>query len=222
MRASTLLLPVIALLLSPAQGQPGAAPSPARFQSIELRGGGVVTVRHGATHRVRVGGESSGRPIRSEGETLVIDRCARPCPRGHRIEVEIVTPEIARLAVRDGGLIQLVGAFPSQAAAAAAVSSGGTIDMRPLEAASVSAAVNDGGRIFARPRRELAATVSDGGNITYWGEAAVTSSVRRGGVVAQGAAADLRAPLARLDPPLPALKALRPVAGTHRPRHGKE
>jgi hypothetical protein len=222
MRVSTLLLPVIASLLASAQSQPGAAASPAQFQSIELRGGGTVTVRHGATHRVRVSGDSSGRPIHSEGENLVIDRCARPCARGHRIEVEIVTPAIARLAVRDGGLIQLVGAFPSQAAVAASVSSGGTIDMRPLEAARVSAAVNDGGRILARPGREMAATVADGGNITYWGDAAVTSSVRRGGVVAQGAAADLRAPVARLDPPLPALLALPPVPAVPRPRHGKE
>jgi len=222
MRASTLLLPVVASLLAPAQSQPGAAASPADFRSIELRGGGVVTVRHGATRRVRVGGESSGRPIRSEGEELVIERCSRPCPRGHRIEVEIVTPEISRLAVADGGLIQLVGEFPSQAAVAASVSSGGTIDMRSLGAARLSATVSDGGRILANPGGAMTAAVSDGGNITYWGEAAVTSSVRRGGVVVKGAAADLRAPIARLDPPLPPLTALPPVPAVTRLPHGEE
>jgi hypothetical protein len=222
MRVSTLLLPVIASLLVSAQSQPGAAASPAQFQSIELRGGGTVTVRHGATHRVRVTGDSSRRPILADGDNLVIDRCARPCPGGHRIDVEIVTPAIARLAVRDGGLIQLVGAFPSQAAVAASVSSGGTIDMRLLEAASVSAAVNDGGRILARPGREMTAAVSDGGSITYWGKAAVTSSVRRGGVVVQGAAADLRAPIARHDQPLRAPRALDPIQAVPKPRHGKE
>ena len=123
MRLSTLLLPVIASLLAPAQSQPSAA-TPTDFRSIELRGGGIVTVRHGATRRVRVSGENSGRPIRSDGDELVIERCSRHCPRGHRIEVEIVTPEIARLAVTDGGLIRLVGDFPPQAAVAASVSSG--------------------------------------------------------------------------------------------------
>ncbi len=192
------------LLLTVLASFPAAAPAaPSGFRSIELRGGGAVTVRHGPAHRVTVRSGGADRPIRYEGDKLVIDRCRRPCPNGHRIEVEIATPAIAGLAVTDGGMIQLVGGFPSQAEVAAAVSSGGTIDIRRLGAAHVTAAVAQGGRIFASAGRELTAAVLDGGIVTYWGNPKVTSSVRRGGAVVRGAAADLRRPVAQLDPGMP-------------------
>jgi hypothetical protein len=201
MRASILLLAILAPLPAAAQGPAGAS----AFESIELRGGGIVTVRHGRERRVTVRGGGADRPIRSEGDRLVIDRCRRPCPGGHRIEVDIATPALAGLAVTDGGVIQIVGGFPPQPEMAAAVSSGGTIDIRSLDAARVTAAVSQGGRIMTSPGRELTAAVSNGGIVTYWGDPRVTSSVRRGGAVVRGAAADRRVPLAQLDPPLPLL-----------------
>ena len=94
--------------------------------------------------------------------------------------------------------------------------------MRRLEAAQVSATVSNGGRILASPGRQLTAAVSDGGIVTYWGKAEVTSSVRRGGAVVQGESADLRTPIAGLDPPLPPLRALRPIQAVPRPRDGEE
>jgi hypothetical protein len=217
MRASTLLL-LTALASLPVAAGAQAKPAALTFESIELRGGGIVTVRHGPVHRVTVLRGGADRAIRPEGDKLVIDRCRRPCPGGHRIEVEIVTPRIAGLAVADGGMIQLAGGFPSQAELAAAVSSGGTVDARPLAAARVTAAVAQGGRILASAGRELTAAVLDGGIVTYWGNPKVTSSVRRGGAVVRGAAADLRRPMARLDqgmppppaPPVPPMPARRP------------
>lgn len=203
MRASILLLAVLGSHKAAAHGQAPAAAS--TFQSIELRGGGVVTVRHGPVHSVTVRRGGADRPIRSQGDKLVIDRCRRPCPGGHRIEVEIATPRISGLAVTDGGVIQLVGGFPAQAELAAAVSSGGTVDARPLAAARVTAAVSQGGRILASAGRELTAAVLDGGIVTYWGDPKVTSSVRRGGSVVRGESADRRLPISRLDPPLPKL-----------------
>jgi hypothetical protein len=201
MRASTLILAALASLPVAADAQAPAAAS--TFRSIELRGGGTVTVRHAPAHRVTVRSGGAGRAIIYEGDKLVIDRCRRPCPAGHRIEVEVATPRIAGLAVTDGGLIQLVGAFPAQAEVAAAVSSGGRIDMRRLGATHVTAAVVQGGGILASAGRELTAAVIDGGIVTYWGDPKVTSSVRRGGAVVRGAAADLRRPIAQLDPGMP-------------------
>ena len=201
MRASTLILAALAALPAAALAQaPAAAPS---FRSIELRGGGTVTVRHGPVGRVAVRSGGASRAIRYEGETLVIDRCRRPCPAGHRIEVEVTAPRLAGLAVTDGGTIQLVDSFPPQAEVAAAVSSGGTIDIRRLGAGHVTAAVSQGGRILASAGRELTAAVLDGGLVTYWGNPKVTSSVRRGGAVVRGAAADLRRPVAQLGPGMP-------------------
>jgi hypothetical protein len=199
MRASTLILAALAALPAAAGAQAPAS----GFRSIELRGGGTVNVRHGPAPRVTVRSGGAGRAIRYEGDKLVIDRCRRPCPAGHRIEVEIVAPTLAGLAVSDGGTIQLDGAFPAQAEVAAAVSSGGTIDMRRLGAAHVTAAVSQGGRIFASAGRELTAAVLDGGLVTYWGDPKVTSSVRRGGGVVRGSAADLRRPVAQLSPGMP-------------------
>ena len=209
MRGPTFLLALLALVGS-ASAQPSATQAPESFRSIELRGGGSVTVRHGPERRVTVLGDNPGRPIRTDGDRIVINHCAGHCPRGHRIAVEIVTPELSRLAVADGGRIELSGEFPPQRAVAASVSSGGTIDLRPLEAAQVAAAVEHGGRILARPGRSLAATVSHGGNVTYWGEASVTSSIRHGGVVERGDPDELRRPVAQLDqrlapPPVPAI-----------------
>jgi hypothetical protein len=216
MRAFALLLALAAAAaVGPASAQPADPGMPASFQSIELRGGGIVTVRHGPTRQVIVRGDNPGRPLRIEGNQLLIDRCSGNCPRGHRIEIEIVTPELSRIAVTDGGRIALEGAFPPQAALTASVSSGGTIDARPLEADRVTAAVDQGGRILARPGRELAASISDGGNVTYWGDPAVRSAVVRGGVVQRGDTADLRLPLAGLDaelvpPPVPAVPPMPP------------
>jgi hypothetical protein len=201
MRASNLMLAALASVATAGEAQAPAAAS--TFQSIELRGGGTVTVRHGPVRRVAVRSGGAGRAIRYEGDKLVIDRCGRPCPAGHRIEVDVTAPSLAGLAVTDGGTIQLVDGFPSQAEVAAAVSSGGTIDMRRLGAARVTAAVAQGGRIFATAGRELTAAVLDGGLVTYWGNPKVTSSVRRGGAVVRGAAADLRRPVARLNPGMP-------------------
>ena len=193
MRRSILLFPLASVLTGPASGQPTA--QSLSFQSIELQGGGIVTVRHGPTRQVTVSYENPDRPIRTVGDRLVIAPCSGECPRGHHIEVEVVTPAVSRVAVTDGGILHVVGDFPRQAAATASVSSGGTVDVRWLEASKVAASVSNGGRILARPGRELTARISDGGSITYWGDAAVTSSVRRGGVVVQGAPEELRTPI---------------------------
>lgn len=208
MRASILMLAALAAFSAGAEAQ---APAASNFQSVELRGGGTVTVRHAPARRVIVRSGGAGRAIRYEGDKLVIDRCARPCPGGHRIDVEIATPRLAGLAVADGGLIQLDGGFPAQAEVAAAVSSGGTIDMRRLGAAHVTAAVVQGGRILASAGRELTAAVLDGGMVTYWGNPKVTSSVRRGGAVVRGSAADLRRPVAQLNPGMPPPPPVPPV-----------
>jgi hypothetical protein len=207
MRASTLILAALASLPVAADAQAPAAAS--AFRSIELRGGGTVTVRHAPAHRVTVRSGGAGRAIRYEGDKLVIDRCRRPCPAGHRIEV--ATPRITALAVTDGGLIQLVGGFPAQAEVTAAVSSGGTIDMRRLGATHVTAAVVQGGGILASAGRGLTAAVIDGGIVTYWGDPKVTSSVSRGGAVVRGAAGDLRRPVAQLSPGMPPPPPIPPV-----------
>jgi hypothetical protein len=194
MRASILLLPLLAFLVGQASPQPTNAAASGGFGSIELQGGGIVTVRHGPTRSVTVSYENPDRPVCADGDRLVIAPCRGAC-RDHHIEVDIVTPAVSRLAVTDAGVLHVVGDFPGQATVAASVSGGGTLDIRWLDAGHVSASVSRGGRILTRPGRQLAASISDGGYITYWGDAVVTSSVQRGGAVVRGTPAELRTPV---------------------------
>lgn len=169
------------------------------FRSIELRNGGHVIVRHGQTQRVTV---LSGKPrVRlAENERLVIDHCKQDCPRGERVRVEIITPEVSAVAVSNGGRLQTLGAFPARADIAAAVESGGMIDIRSIPADAVTAAIDSGGRIFTTARKTLNAAVVSGGGITYWGNAQVQQAISDGGVVQKGTPGDHDKPLSELGP----------------------
>ena len=211
MRATALLASLVAAALSgPAASQVEPAVALGDFRSVELRGGGRATVRHGPIRAfaLREGNFEISR-VEVVGDRLVIERCRDQCPRGYRLEVEVTAPEIDALAVTDGGLLQASGDFPVRPAVTAAVSSGGMVDARALSAEQVTASVSHGGGILVRPGRDMNASVSNGGIVTYWGEARVRSSVRHGGAVVRGAAADRDRPLAHMHPqppgPLPIL-----------------
>lgn len=193
------------LALAPTSG-PAQTMTVPPFDSVALRSGGKVTIRHGPARRVTIRqGSARHNPIRVVDRRLTIDHCPRGCPRGDRLIVEIVTPRLAAVSVSDGGLLQVQAGFPPQAAISAAVFSGGAIDIRALGAASIAASVAQGGLIFARPRERLVASVLQGGRIAYWGTPAVQSSVRHGGVVERGAAADAERPFVELHPNPPPL-----------------
>ena len=127
--------------------------------------------------------------------------------------VEVVTPQIARVSITDGGTIESRG-NSAQSEIAASVTSGGTIDIRTIRVDRVNASVSEGGRIFTRPQASMFATVVNGGNITYWGKAQVQSSIGGGGVVTEGDADEIDKPLSELTslqespppaPPLPVM-----------------
>jgi hypothetical protein len=111
-----------------------------------------------------------------------------------------VTPGLAAVAVAEGGTIQSRGDFPPQPQIGIAVSQGGTIDIRSMAVANVTASVESGGRILTKPSTALSAKVEQGGVITYWGDAVVESSVRHGGAVVKGTPADADKSLAELGP----------------------
>ena len=159
----------------------------APFRSVELRNGGNVILRHGPTQRVTFlkGSPGSTQVAVSSDDRLVID-CMSKHARGYELEIEIVTPELAGLSVAHGGTIQTRGSFPPQAEIGVSVDNGGTVDIRSMSVGSVSASVLSGGRILAKPLTMLAATVVEGGSITYWGDARVTQSIEHGGSVTKG------------------------------------
>jgi beta-lactamase regulating signal transducer with metallopeptidase domain len=205
-----LFLATLSAAATPLAMQPGV-PLTASFSSVELRNGGKVSLVHGQSQGVTLlkgDPDQASITIRDNGR-LVIDRCPTHCPRNHDFEVEVVTPALSAIAVAEGGTIQARGDFPPQSEIGVGVSQGGTIDIRSMPVANVTASVFSGGRIFTRPGAALSAKVEQGGNITYWGDALVNSSIQYGGVVVDGRPSDADKSLAELmgpvyvEPPAP-------------------
>ena len=191
----TQMEPVVSL--EPQQATPLAS-----FNSVELDGGSKAVLQYGSPQRVTIlKGSADVSAITVTQDRLVIDKCRVKCPRGYELQVEIVTPLVNAIQVRNGGVIESRGSFPSQTAMSLAVSHGGTIDARANPANSITAAVNQGGRILAKPQMTMVASVSNGGVITYWGNAQVTSATEHGGVINKGADADADVPLSDFEPP---------------------
>ncbi|HJQ10090.1 MAG TPA: hypothetical protein VJ840_03590 [Gemmatimonadaceae bacterium] len=172
------------------------------FNSIDLPHGGHVVLERGATQRVSLvrGSLDVTRLAVTEGGRLVIDKCYRKCPRGYRLELQVITPGITGASLSNGGSIETRGTFPAQSVLTVAVSNGGTIDVRSLVANRVNASVNQGGRILTVPQAWLMATVTQGGVVTYWGNGQVRSSIDHGGVVQMGSADELDLPLSEIGP----------------------
>jgi len=184
---STLPLFAAALAISAPVLATEVVPVP-QFRSVELRGGGNVVLVPGPTERVTIlegSSQVTHMYVENDGQ-LRIDTCNERCPREYRLRVEIQSPQVPSLAVSGGGSISTSGGFAPQGHLAVAVNGGGTIDARPLNAASISAAVNGGGELLVRPRVSLAAAVNGGGHIRYWGNPSVSMAVRGGGNVTPG------------------------------------
>ncbi|MBS0272993.1 MAG: DUF2807 domain-containing protein [Proteobacteria bacterium] len=158
------------------------------FRSVELRGGGHVTIHRGAAQRVTlINGTTQYTSFTIEdGQTLVIDACDRGCPSGdYNLDVDIATPDIGGVSVDGGGGITGSADLPTKRLNAA-VDGGGHIDMRAVHADDVHAAISGGGHIQVYAASQLKAAVSGGGRIEYWGNPQVTSAISGGGHVSQG------------------------------------
>jgi hypothetical protein len=208
--AGVIGLTLLSLVIQPTKTQmepvarlePQQAVPLAPFTSVELDGGVKALLQHGSPQRVTMlKGSRDISLITVTQERLIIDKCRDKCPRGYELQIEIVTPLINAISVRNGGAIESQGSFPAHSAMSLAVSQGGMIDARAISANSITAAVNQGGRILARAEITMVASVSNGGVITYWGNAQVTSSTQHGGVVTKGAADDADKPLSDFEAP---------------------
>jgi hypothetical protein len=178
------LFPLLAFAFASAAPAAAAELVPVReFRSIELQGGGTVTVRPGPVQRVtllrgstRVSEIKVGRNGRLE-----IAACKLRCPDGYRLEVLVESPRVPGLAVVGGGSISAARGFPRQPQLSAAISGGGQIDARAVAADTGSAAINGGGLISVHSQSRLSGAVNGGGVIRYWGDPQVASIVNGGG-----------------------------------------
>ena len=159
-------------------------PLPA-FRSIELQGGGNVSIVPGPVQRVTLvqGSANSTRFAVDHDGKLEIDACYRICPHNYDLQIRIESPRVPAVAIQGGGNITAMGGFAPQDHLAAAVHGGGTIDLRSVDAREVAAAINGGGKIAVRPRSALSAAVHGGGEIRYLGDPQVSEAVAGGGDV---------------------------------------
>ena len=157
----------------------------AQFNSIELRGGGHVVLRHGAQQKVTIvqGSTKYTKFEMEDAGKLVIDACNSDCPMQYDLEIEIVTPDVHAVAISGGGRIESAPGFPAQGAITAAVNGGGHIDLRNVAAENGTAAVDGGGHIEIKASLHLTAAVNGGGNIRYVGNPQVTTAIDGGGSV---------------------------------------
>lgn len=161
-----------------------AVPVP-HFTSVQLRGGGDVTIVPGPAQRVTILNGSTqftAFRMRRDGQ-LEIDACTMQCPHNYNLRIQIESPIVPTVAVEAGGTIVAGRGFAPQGQVTAAVSAGGTIDLRAVDTARAVAAVHAGGDIYVRPRATLTAAVNSGGDIHYSGNPAVTMAVQGGGDV---------------------------------------
>jgi hypothetical protein len=182
------------------------------FDTVALDGGGEVIVRRGREARaVLREGERAYTDLDVANGRLTVRRCARHCPRGYRMVVEVTMPALAAASVSNGGRIVVQAGLAAPAPMTARVEQGGAIDLRALRIAALDASVFSGGRIFASVENSLDASVQQGGQILYWGRPRVRHSISQGGVVAPGRDGDLDRPPEDLHPRLPPPAPMPPV-----------
>jgi hypothetical protein len=155
------------------------------FRSVQLNGGGIVSVVPGPVQRVTiVEGSSQFTRMRVERDgRLKIQTCDEQCPRTYRLRVVIQSPTVPDLGINGGGKIDAAGGFRPQSQLSAAVNGGGRIDARAVDIVSASAAVNGGGLVMIRPRSSLSAAVNGGGSVLYSGNPQVHVAIHGGGAV---------------------------------------
>ncbi len=189
MRKPLLLGAAVAALLTAAASAQTVVPL-APFKSVGLSGGGEVILKHGTVQSVTLlkGSTQFTRLTVKDDGNLQIDACNNNCPHNYDLQIEIVSPAIAAVAISGGGSIHAEGAFPASPRLEAAVEGGGVIDARAIPAAKVDAAVDGGGAIKVSASASLNAAVSGGGEIKYWGNPSVQQAVSGGGSVSHASA----------------------------------
>ena len=158
------------------------------FRSVELRGGGSVSVVPGAAQRVTIveGSSQITRIYVDARGKLRIDACSNRCPQQYKLRIQIQTPRVPDLAISGGGSMVTQGRFGAQPQLSTAINGGGRIDARAVPVSNVSAAVNGGGELMVRSSSILSAAINGGGIVRYWGNPRVSSAIRGGGVVRPG------------------------------------
>jgi hypothetical protein len=184
-----LLLAAAALIAAPAVANAQTTVPVDKFDSVELHGGGLITIRQGPVQRVTIihGDPAIARievTERDHGGKLIISPCRGSCWNWHNeLEVQVETPDLGAVAIHGGGKILAEGPFRPRAAVSAAIHGGGVIDVKAMPSQSTSAEIHGGGKILVAAQTSLSAEIFGGGSIRYLGQPAVSTSIHGGGSV---------------------------------------
>src|SRR6476660_4219894 len=93
------------------------------FRSIELRGGGEVSIVPGPVQRVTlIDGSTQFTRFTADGRgKLRIDACNERCPHNYRLHIRIESPRVPDVAIQGGGTISAARGFAAQNQLSAAV-----------------------------------------------------------------------------------------------------
>ncbi|QIK77965.1 hypothetical protein G7077_02585 [Sphingomonas piscis] len=181
MRNILLTTLAVVTLSVPATGAERVA-TPA-FRSIQLMGGGRVTVRPGPVQRVTIlTGSSAFTQMRVDRSgQLRIAACNNRCPRNYDLQILIEAPRLPDMAISGGGEIAVARGFAPESDVAAAIRGGGVIDALQVQTRTASAAISGGGVIKVRASSSLNAAIRGGGEVGYVGNPQVSSAISGGG-----------------------------------------
>lgn len=171
---------ILALLASITSGTAYAIPLQlAEFSSVELRGRGEITLKHGPVQQVTV--EEGATDVSTfsvdRNGRLIIQSCERDCGKNHKLRVVITRPSFAGLAVSRGGNMRADKGFAVHDKLALSVARGGSIYVPDISGKHVSANIRRGGVITTSASNALAAAITGGGLIRFRGNPQVTSSL---------------------------------------------
>lgn len=176
------------------------------FEGVELRGGGDITIRQGASHSFENTGSANAWEIGVLDDHLILS-CPGKCNDWKRqdrtaiitlpnledvalkgggdivIEGEFPNADELNIALMGGGDIKVTGYFPSADEVNIAISGGGDIDAFNVNAKEANIAIKGGGDITVSARDELNVSILGGGDIKYRGNPEISKSILGGGTV---------------------------------------
>lgn len=151
------------------------------FDSVALKGGGALTIKHGDTYRFENTGSPDAWKVKIKSESLELS-CKKPC-KNKKLTGIVTLPVLSNLALMGGGDIDVEGNFKTISELNIALMGGGDIDTMAAPADEVNVSLQGGGDIKVAANDLLNVSIMGGGDIKYRGNPKVNTSIMGGGDV---------------------------------------
>ena len=153
------------------------------FDSIELLGGGDITIRYDSEYSFTNTGSPEVWKLTLEKGNLVLG-CPKDQCKGRITRTAVITlPRLENLSLKGGGDITVEGDFPASDSLNISLFGGGDIDAYAIDAEDVNISIKGGGDISVSASDNLNISILGGGDISYRGSPRVSKSIIGGGDV---------------------------------------